>query len=377
MVLFMEPIKYFIECLLPITACDIKCHYCYVVQRDNRKMKMASLKHSPEFMAQALSRKRLGGVAYISICGAGETMMQKELPQLVYCLLKDGHYVNITTNGTVTKAFRKIAEITPPELLHRLMFSFSYHYIELKRLGWIGRFYENVKYVKSLGCSFVVQLNLCDEYEPYFDEIKKTCLDNVGALPQLAATRREVNLKNHVEFFTERTPQQYLEKGEEFDSPLFRFTMKNFMTKRNEFCYAGKWAFNFNFETGILSPCYTQNVKQNLYKNLEEPIRFTCVGKHCNSPFCMNSSHFMAMGVIPSVECPTYEQLRNRTCVDGGEWYNATMKEVLSHKLYEFHSLEYNKYDVWKQHMEDVFLGTAMAMIPPSLKEKIKRKIRK
>lgn len=244
-------------------------------------------------------------------------------------------------------------------------------------MGWIGRFFENVKYVKSLGCSFVVQLNLCDEYEPYFDEIKKTCLDNVDALPQLAATRREVNLKNHVEFFTEHTPQQYLEKGEEFDSPLFRFTMKNFMTKRNEFCYAGKWAFNFNFETGILSPCYTQNVKQNLYKNLEEPIRFTCVGKHCNSPFCMNSSHFMAMGVIPSVECPTYEQLRNRTCADGGEWYNATMKEALSHKLYEFHSLEYNKYDVWKQHMEDVVLGTAMAMIPPSLKEKIKRKIRK
>ena len=48
----MDNIKYFFECLIPITACDIKCHYCYVVQRDNRKMKMADMKYSPDLLAR-------------------------------------------------------------------------------------------------------------------------------------------------------------------------------------------------------------------------------------------------------------------------------------------------------------------------------------
>ena len=33
----IKPIKIFIECLLPITACNIKCHYCYVAQFIERK----------------------------------------------------------------------------------------------------------------------------------------------------------------------------------------------------------------------------------------------------------------------------------------------------------------------------------------------------
>ena len=94
----MDKVKYFFECLIPITACDIKCHYCYVVQRDNRKMKMANMKYSPDYIGKALSKKRLGGIAYFSLCGAGETMMQKELPELMLALLKEGHYVNVTTN---------------------------------------------------------------------------------------------------------------------------------------------------------------------------------------------------------------------------------------------------------------------------------------
>lgn len=61
----IKPIKIFIECLLPITACNIKCHYCYVAQRHNRLMKRASLPYSPEKMAKALRKERLGGVLHI------------------------------------------------------------------------------------------------------------------------------------------------------------------------------------------------------------------------------------------------------------------------------------------------------------------------
>lgn len=239
--MYMEKIKYFFECLIPITACDIKCHYCYVVQRDNRKMKMAKSKYSIEHIGKALSKERLGGIAYFSLCGAGETMMQKELPELMLALLKEGHYVNITTNGTVTKAFKRIAELIPTELLKHVQFSFSLHLIELKRLGLVDKFFENIKFIHSLGCSFLVQVNLCDEYEPLFEEIKQLCLKNVGALPQLAATRDELDLSNDIRLFTKHTKEEYIRQGGEFVSPLFDFTMKNFMVKRREYCYAGKW----------------------------------------------------------------------------------------------------------------------------------------
>lgn len=29
------PIKRFVECLLPVTACNLKCSYCYVIQKSN------------------------------------------------------------------------------------------------------------------------------------------------------------------------------------------------------------------------------------------------------------------------------------------------------------------------------------------------------
>ena len=51
---------------------------------------------------------------------------------IIKSILEQGHYVNITTNGTMTNRFKEI--ITwPKELLKNLFFSFSLHYIELKK----------------------------------------------------------------------------------------------------------------------------------------------------------------------------------------------------------------------------------------------------
>ena len=60
----------------------------------------------------------------------------------------------------------------PTEFLERLQVAFSFHFLELKRLNKMNIFFENVNKVKSAGCSILVQLNLCDEYIPYIDEIK-------------------------------------------------------------------------------------------------------------------------------------------------------------------------------------------------------------
>lgn len=372
-----KPIKCFIECLLPITACNIKCHYCYVAQRNNRKMKAAKLHYSPNIMAKALSEKRLGGAAYISICGAGETLMQKELPELVDALLKEGHYLNITTNGTVSTAFRKIGESIDPKMLKNINFSFSFHYLELKRKGFIQRFFDNIRYVKSLGCSFIVQVNLCDEYEDYFDEIKELCLAEIKSLPQLAVTRDEINLHKDIRLFTSKTKEEYIKMGSKYDSPLFEFTMRNFMVKRKEFCYAGEWTYVLDLSTGILKPCYASQIRQNIFSDIEKPIAMTAVGKHCKSPFCMNSSHFLSLGNIPTLDTPTYSELRNRKCTDGTEWYNDTMKEVLSKKFNENNTLIINKKIFRKQMIKDNILSLSKVLVPSFAKEMLKKKISK
>ena len=104
----MDKITKFIECLLPVTACNLKCSYCYIIQEGRRKQETFKLSHSPEFIAKALSKKRLGGICYISICGAGETLIPEDSTKLIKAILEEGHYVNVTTNGTLEHRFDEI-----------------------------------------------------------------------------------------------------------------------------------------------------------------------------------------------------------------------------------------------------------------------------
>lgn len=364
-------LKGFIEVLIPITLCNLKCHYCYVIQRNNRSHDVGTVSHSPEEIAYALRPSRLGGSFYISICGAGETMIVKNLSQIVKLLLEEGHFVNITTNGTISKAFDEFFEIIPSNLLSRLNFSFSYHFLELKKRNLAERFWNNIKRVKENGCSFVLQINLCDEYLPYWNEIKETSIKCVGAPPQVAATRKENNLENDVELFSSLTREEYEKKGREFKSPLFDFTMKNFMVKRHEFCYAGKWTFVLNLQTGIMRPCYCSLTNINIYKNIEKKIEFNPIGTHCQSPFCMNSSHFIALGSIPSYNAPTYADLRNRK---EQNWYSKDFEQFVSQKLSENNSLDYSRTGVELQAIRDKLLRIAFKLIPKSLVKQIKNR---
>ena len=62
-----DKIKRFIECFVPITACNLRCHYCYVIQENRRTEKIPQLKYSLEHIAKALSKERFGGICYFSI----------------------------------------------------------------------------------------------------------------------------------------------------------------------------------------------------------------------------------------------------------------------------------------------------------------------
>ncbi|MBQ3694073.1 MAG: radical SAM protein [Synergistaceae bacterium] len=324
----MPELHHFFECLLPVSLCNLECEYCYIIQEHRRAMKQIEFNYDTEHMLKALRKERLGGICYFSFCGTGETLMQKDFIPLVHGLLHDGHYVNITNNGTMTA---KILELMNTDMndLSRLHFAFSLHYIELMKRGMLNLFAENVRRVHDAGCSFLVQMNLYDGYIPYLDEIKTFCRENFGALPQVAATRLEH--PGNMRFHTEGSADDYIAMGREFNSPLFEFTVRNFNVKRHEFCYAGAWSSRLIVKTGELNPCYAGGKSFNIFADPDEPVKYFPVGR-CRSSFCFNSSHFLSLGVIPGFNAPSYAALRDRP---EAQWYTPVMREFLSQKLCE------------------------------------------
>lgn len=273
--------KRFIECLVPDSFCNFKCSYCYVQQQARKSKKRIYTQYSPSYIAKALSPDRLGGVSYISITGLGETLIQEKVVQIVHEILKTGNYVNITTNGTLDKRFEQLLDFDK-NLLRHLNISFSCHYVELKKHNMVNRFFSNIDKVRSAGCSFVLQINLVDEYLPYWDEIKSVSLERVGALPQVALTRKE-NYPGY-RIMTDGTVENYVKKGREMES---------------------------------------------IYHDLNAPIVFKPLGCCC-ADYCVNSSHFLSLGVIPQISTPSYAELRNRVIA---AWYNEELESFLSKKL--------------------------------------------
>lgn len=325
----MEKIKRFFECLLPVTVCNLECEYCYVIQSERRHMKLAELKYTPEHIARALRRERVGGTCLISICGAGETLAQKEAVDITAALLKEGHYVNITTNGTLSSRFDALIEACGKDI-GKLHISFSMHYLELKKRGWMDLFFDNIQKMRRAGASILLQINPCDSYVPYIEEIKQISKEKLGAYPQAALTRTETERPFRI--YTNGTEEEYLANGRRFQSPLFEFTAKNFNVKRKEFCYAGEWSGVLDLGTGILKKCYAESSGTNIFDNVDAPITFSPVGRDCKSEYCVNSSHFMSLGVIPSIKTPSYSQLRNRP--EAG-WQTPQMENFLNSRLYE------------------------------------------
>jgi len=336
-----EKIVKFLECLIPVSICNLECEYCYIIQNGRRKMENPKLNYDIYTISKALSKKRLGGMAYISICGAGETLVSDDVIELIKLLLEEGHAVNITTNGTLNQKINKIISF-PKDYLKRLNFSFSFHYIELEKKNLLKDFFDNILKVKAAGCSFVLQCNLYDGYVPYIDKIKKLCYEKVGAFPQIALTRRETRMNNKVyyEIFTDGTREEYVRNARKFESPLFECTLKNFNVKRKEFCYAGLWSGVLNLQTGMLKKCYGLK-GVNIFENIDEPIKFEAIGNNCPLKYCVNSSHFLALGVMPECNIPTYAQLRNR---ESAGWYNNTMKKLLDNKFYDTNK-QYNWFE--------------------------------
>lgn len=326
----MDKIKRFIDCYIPTETCNLRCHYCYIAQKRKFNNKLAQFSYSKEIIRNALSKKRLGGVCLLNMCAGGETLLSEEVLPLVKDLLSEGHYVMIVTNGTMTKRFQELAT-WPKELLARLFFKFSFHYLELKRLGWLERFFKNISIVKSISASFTVEVTPSDELIPYIDDIKKICLDHLGALCHVTIARDDRT--EGIDILSDYSFDEYKKIWGQFSSELFAFKSEIFYHKRKEFCYAGDWSGYLNLDTGILRQCYCGKVLGNIYEDISAPIPFEAIGYRCTLPHCYNGHAFLTLGDIPELVTPSYAEVRNRVCSDGTEWLTKNMREFMTGKL--------------------------------------------
>ena len=324
--------KRFIDCVIPFRTCNLRCSYCYITHTKSWKQKLPLFLYDADHIKQALTVKRLGGVCLVNICGEGETLLPSQTVEIISKILENGHYVMLVTNGTITNRFNEIANL-PSDLLDRLLVKFSFHYMELKRKDLLNRFFDNVQKIKDAGCSFSVELTPHDEMIPYIDTAISLCSEKVGATCHVTVARNERNPS--LAILTDHSKHVYEEIWNKFQSDLFRFKMQVFGERRHEYCYAGLWSGVLDLVTGDFRQCYRADISQNIFRDINKPIGFKPIGRHCPEAHCYNAHAFMTLGVIPSINTPKFFEMRNRVCKDGSEWLTPNMKSFISKKLSE------------------------------------------
>lgn len=329
----MTKIKRFIDFYIPVESCTFRCHYCYITQHRLFDNKLPELKYSAKQVRVALSQKRLGGPCLINMCGGGETLLPPLVIDYIRELLEEGHYVMVVTNASLTKRMEALSKL-PKNLLTRLFFKFSYHYLELKKRGLLEHFFENIRLVRDAGASFTLEATPSDELIPYIDEMKKASLENVGAVCHVTVARNEA-AEGNLPILTNMTDENYQKTWNQFNSEFFNYKFSIFNKKRKEFCYAGDWSFVLNVGTGKMRQCYSSYFEQNIIEDPTIPIRFLAVGNNCSQYHCYNGHAFLCLGDIPEHKCPTYATIRNRVCQDGSEWLKPEMKCFMQSRLYE------------------------------------------
>ena len=317
---------------VPIKNCNFNCQYCYISALNESEKGSVKFLYNPEYVGKCLSKERLGGICIINLTGGGETLIPKEMPQYIYHMLLQGHFLEVVTNGTLTARFDEIAKF-PKELLSHLEFKFSLHYEELKKKDFLNKYFDNIKKMRGVGCSYTVELTPYDSLVSSIDEIIALCRQELGAECQITVGRNDLT-KNKV-LLTKMSCEEYKKTWSKFKSTMFDFKLSIFQKKIDEFCYAGAWTLYINLGTGVAKPCYGQLSNQNIFENMNKPIKFEPVGKHCRQPYCYNGHAFLTLGVVPNINAPTYADIRNRECNDGTEWLSKDVKEAFSVKLFK------------------------------------------
>ncbi len=328
----MDKIKKIILVKVPLSICNFRCHYCYLAQRDEHYQGIQpEMKYSPAQVAGALSRERIGGLAFINICADGETLLLKDLDLYVKALLEEGHYLEIVTNCTVNTMLDKILAL-PEDMLKRLEFKCSFHYLELVKRGLLDRFVDNIHKIWAAGASVNIEITPTDELVPYIDEVKKFSIENFGALPHLSIARDDRTYG--IDYLTSMSDEEYNKIWSQFKSEFWQFKRTIFGKKQTDFCYAGDWGCYVNLETGEATQCYCGMRLGNIFENPSKPLPTKAIGR-CPIPHCYNGHALMSLGLIPNKYHTRYGDIRNRVRQDGTQWLQPQLLDFFNSKLEE------------------------------------------
>ena len=315
---------------IPMSICNFRCHYCYLSQRDvHIKGIQPRMKYSPEQVAGAMSIERIGGPTLMNFCADGETLLTKDLDKYIYLLVKEGHYAEIVTNLSCNPMLDAILT-WDKELLSRVEFKCSFHYLELKRLGLLQRFSDNVHKIWEAGASANIEITPSDELIPYIEEVKTFCLEQFGALPQLTIARNDRT--STIDYLTHLPMDEYDRIWGQFDSNFWRFKKELFGVKRKEFCYAGAWSLYINLATGQCKQCYRGLDLGDAFAHPEKPLPCLPLGC-CQHPHCYNGHALLSCGLIPELDTPGYGELRDRDRDDGRHWLQPGLRAFFDTKL--------------------------------------------
>ena len=328
----MEKIKKVLLFRIPTSICNFRCEYCYLAQRDEHYQGVQpKFKYSPEDVAKACSKQRIGGLAYINFCADGETLLTKNIDEYIRLLAKEGHYIEIVTNMTVTPVIDKILN-WPKELLKHIEFKASFHYLELKKRNLLEIYAKNVQNAWKAGASVNIEITPSDDLIPYIEEVKEFSLKYFGALPHLSIARNDTT--NKIEYLTNLSQEEYNQTWEQFDSEFWRFKKTIFGKYQNKYCYAGKWSAYVDLTTGIATPCYCGLTLGDVFANPDKPFPESPIGK-CGVAHCYNGHALMTLGLIPGNTSVRYGDIRDRQRDDGTNWLQPELKDFFNGKLEE------------------------------------------
>ena len=293
--------------------------------------------------------------------------MTKDIDIYFKALVEQGHYLEIVTNMTVTPMIHKILS-WDRELLRRVEFKCSFHYIELKNKNLLEVFATNVNDAWKAGASCNIEITPSDELIPYIQEVKRFSLDNFGAMPHLTIARDDRT--KEIQYLTKLTDEEYERIWSVFDSDFWRFKRTVFGVKRNEFCYAGLWSITVDISTGMARKCYYEDLG-NIFDLPEKPIPFSPIGK-CPIAHCYNGHAFLTFGLIPNITKMRYGDIRNRVRADGTEWLQPELKMFFNSALSDGNK----EYSALKQRMF-LFKKSKVKHLCLSVKRRIKRAIKR
>lgn len=337
----MDKIKKIILFRIPMSVCNLRCHYCYLGQRPvHFEGKHPEMKYTPEEVGQALTKERLGGLAYTNFCADGETLLVKDIDKYVRAVVEQGHYAEVVTNLTVTPVLEKFLS-WPKDLIERVEFKCSFHYLELKAKNKLELFADNVRKIWAAGGSANIEITPSDELIPYLDAVKEFSMRNFGALPHLSIARDD-NTEG-IDYLTKLPMEEYDRIWSSFDSGFWKFKKTIFGKKRTGFCYAGRWGCYIDLSTGFTKQCYCGAQLKNAFDDKisigSNFVTSKPIGR-CQLAHCYNGHMLLTLGYIPGMTDVRYGDIRDREMdreiVPGRRnWLNPKLKAFFNTKLEE------------------------------------------